>query len=118
MCQVERISQSEYNGTKKRIAPDLFANLGFIDKLKKRFYRQTKKIICMVKKRYSPRQRVSISKGVYYVTFNPEQLRWKGKRKHLIHSELKIVHSSSHTCTRVCIALFYVLQYSDVGEMI
>lgn len=37
MCQVERISQSEYNGTKKRIAPDLFANLGFIDKLKKSF---------------------------------------------------------------------------------
>lgn len=72
----------------------------------------------MVKKRYSPRQRVSISKGVYYVTFNSEQLRWKGKRKHPIHSELKIVHSSSHTCTRVCIALFNVLQYSDVGEMI
>lgn len=37
MCQVERISQSEYNGTKKRIAPDLFTNLGFIDKLKKSF---------------------------------------------------------------------------------
>lgn len=37
MCQVERISQSEYNGVKKRIAPNLFANLGFIDKLKKSF---------------------------------------------------------------------------------
>lgn len=37
MCQVERISQSEYNGTKKRIAPNLFTNLGFIDKLKKSF---------------------------------------------------------------------------------
>ena len=45
MCQVERISQSEYNGVKKRISPDLFTNLGFIDKLKKIIYVVKKKIL-------------------------------------------------------------------------
>lgn len=70
----------------------------------------------MVKKRYSPRTKGEYLKGSLLCNFQPRADKAEREEEKPHHSRLKIVHSSGHTCTRVCIALFSVLQYSDVGE--